>query len=180
MEKHIMVTQKLNNIIMFKIILNHPHIEEEESLKEYESLVELIENIFPLSEDYFCISWNNIDVLLSYKYDLSIIFDDFVYIIKFLDSKDNMLHMTFPSNTFDVIWDMKKDGNNINIVSQWNTVLSHNENILNKNSFLSIDSNLLKNELSRILEFIYGIIINRREDVNEKLLNDILDNKPLI
>ncbi|MCW3161387.1 hypothetical protein [Chryseobacterium oryctis] len=163
---------------MFKIILNHPHIEEEESLKKYESVGELIENIFPLSEDCFCIVWNNININLSYKYDLSIIFDDFVYVIKFLESKNNVLQIAFPSNTFDVVWDMKKDGSNINILSQWNTVLSHNEKILNEYPFLSIDSNLFKDELSKILEFIYKNIIKRKENINEELLNDILDNKP--
>ncbi|UKB85050.1 hypothetical protein LF887_05335 [Chryseobacterium sp. MEBOG06] len=165
---------------MFKIILNPPHIVEEQSLKEYESIGELIEGIFPLSTDFFYISWNNIDVSLSYKYDLSIIFEDFVYIIKFLESKDRILKLAFPSNTFNVVWNIRKEGNNISILSQWNTVLSHNEKTLNDNSFLNIDSNLFKNELSKILKFIYEIIINKKESINGQLLNDIFYNKPNI
>jgi len=163
---------------MFKIILNKPHIGEIISLRTCESVGELIENIFPQSNDCFYIKWNNIDVSLSYKYDLSIIFDDIVYIVKFLESQGDFLQMTFPSNTFDVIWNIKKDDNIIIITSQWNTVLSHNEEILNENPILRVDLNLFQKELSKLLNFVYEIIINRKYDINKQLLIDILENKP--
>ncbi|GEN67722.1 hypothetical protein [Chryseobacterium rhizosphaerae] len=163
---------------MFEIVLNHPHIEDEKSLKEYKSIGELIENIFPLSEDYFYINWNHIYVSLSYKYDLSIVFEDFIYIYKFLESYENNIQMTFPSNTFDVMWNIKKDGYDIIIESQWNTILSHNENILNENSFLKINLSLFKKEISKILEFIYKIFIRGKGNIDDQLLSDILDDKP--
>lgn len=164
---------------MFEIVLNHPHIEEGKSLKEYGSIGELIENIFPLSEDCFYINWNNIYVSLSYKYDLSIIFEDFIYLYKFLESYENNLQMTFPSNTFDVLWNIKKDGYNIIIEGQWNTVLNHNEKILNENSFLNINLDLFKKEILKLLKFIYKIFIKIKDNIDEKLLNSILDDKPI-
>lgn len=163
---------------MFEIILNRPHIENEKSLTEYESTGELIDNIFPLSEDCLFISWNQIYVPLSYKYDLSIIFDDFVHIYKFLGSQETTLQMTFPSNTFDVIWDLQKNGNDVIISSIWSTVLSHNEKWLNENSSLTISINLFKIEMSKLLKFIYDLIFLRKDKISKFLLNEILENKP--
>lgn len=148
------------------------------SLKEYNSIGELIENIFPLSDDCFYIKWNSIDIPLSYKYDLSIIFEDLLYIFEFLKSQDNILQISFPSNTFDVAWDIKKDTDYINISSQWNVVLSHNEKVLNENSVLNIPLYLFKNELSKLLRFIYEIFDKEKDNINEELLDNILDNKP--
>ena len=164
---------------MFEIILNHPHIEREKSLKTCDSIGELIENIFPLRGDYFTIKWNDISVSLSYKYDLSVIFEDFVYLFKFLESNENILQVTFPSNTFNVVWDIKKDEDNIDIVSIWNSVLNHNEQILNSNSFLKININLFISELSKILCFIYRIFIDRKNVINGNLIDDILEDKPV-
>lgn len=164
---------------MFEIFLNKPRIDKKTSLKDCESIGELIENIFPLSEDYFYINWNRITIFISYKYDLSIIFEDYVYIFKFLESSnEDKLKITFPSNTFDVIWDIRKDRDNINILSQWNTVLSHNEKKLNESSFLEVNADIFRKELSKLLRFIYNLIIYEANNINTFLLNDILKNKP--
>ncbi|MCQ9636741.1 hypothetical protein MP477_17435 [Chryseobacterium sp. WG23] len=163
---------------MFEIVLNKPFVKENKSLEEYESIGELIENIFPFSEDCFCINWNNIAVSLSYKYDLSIIFEDFVYIFKFLESSENKLKIIFPSNTFDVIWDIQKVENSVIIFSIWNTVLNHNEKELNENSFLKVNFDRFKAELSELLKFIYKIIIDNKNNINNYLLSDILEDRP--
>lgn len=164
---------------MFKILLNNPRVVKKELTEKYESIGELIESIFPFSDDCLYINWNHIDIQISYKYDLSIIFEDFVYIYNFLESHEEKLRISFPSNTFDVEWDIKKDGNHIDILSQWNTVLSHNEKILNENSLLKTDINTFTKELSKLLSFIYKIIIDEADNVDTLVLSDILKSKPI-
>lgn len=163
---------------MIEIILCNPFINKGKSLKKIESVGELIENIFPISSDHFCLVWNNIEIHLSYKYDLSVIFDDFVYIYKFLESTEKDLQIFFPSNTFDVRWDIEKNDAHILISSYWNTVLSHNEKLLNENAHLKITSSSFKKELSKLLRFIYDIIIDIHSDIEEQLFSDLLENKP--
>ncbi|SMP35267.1 hypothetical protein [Chryseobacterium profundimaris] len=163
---------------MFEIILNHPRIDKKKTLTKFKSVGELIENIFPFSEDYLYVKWRGISIPVSYKYDLSMILEDFVYIVKFLESSENLLSLAFPSNTFDVEWNMRKEYGKIIIQSKWNTVLSHNEKILNENSYLIVDIDTFKSQIFKMLEFIYKIIFYRKDDIDKHLLNEILKNKP--
>ncbi|WP_281635419.1 hypothetical protein [Flavobacterium marginilacus] len=119
------------------------------------SIEDAIEAIFPLETEYAFIEWNYIYIPLSYKYDISLMINDFIKIYIFLNDKNsNYLEIHWSSNTFASIWILSKESNNINIKSNWNNVLGQLKNLLNENNEILINNYDFKREIGVMIKFI--------------------------
>jgi hypothetical protein len=145
---------------MLKIQISNPLFSPLECDEEL-SMDEIIELLFPLENEYLFLIWNNIFIPLSYKYDISVILDDFIEIVNFLDQKNVVKQeIHWPSNTFSAKWILEKDDNKINITSEWFHTLGNLTTLLNSVNYMSIDQDTFRHEILKLLIFIKNTIQN--------------------
>jgi hypothetical protein len=118
------------------------------------NIEDAIETIFPSNTEYAFLIWNNIFIPLSYKYDISKMINDFIFLEKFIDSNEEEINIYWASNTFSSIWKLQKKQNMIKIQSKWNCVLGSLIDLLNTKSEIVVDSKQLNMELYKMLKFI--------------------------
>lgn len=125
----------------FAIQVNNPRYfynVDEESL----SINEILQDMFLSDTEYCILWWNHICIPLSYKYDVSVIFDDIVYMFKeVLNHKSGSLKIDWPSNTFRTDWNLSwNDRGEVMISTIWSDVLGGRSitNDLNSENTLKI------------------------------------------
>ncbi len=107
---------------------------------EDESLADAIESSFPLFTENMILTWNHISIPLSYKYDISYMILDIINMVKALriEEKGKMTIHWLP-DTFRCDWNLQWSDKKLNIKSHWDNTIGHLEEILNKNSELTLD-----------------------------------------
>jgi hypothetical protein len=144
---------------MFKIQLSNPVILPYEGDDAEITLDEAIESIFPSDTEYLILTWNHIYIPLNYKYDISCMISDFIRILQFMENDSSEpLEIYWTSNTFASIWTLHQLGNEIKLHSKWNCVIGGTENLLNKSSENQLEKEEFKNEIKKLLAFIYDAI----------------------
>ncbi len=139
---------------MFKIQLNNP-IVLITTLEEDTHIGMATETIFPMdTEDAFMI-WNNISIPITYKYDVSIMLNDMIDIIKFMkDENKNKMSNHWASNTFVSEWFLTKNSGQVHIESNWGDTHGNLGSQLNENSELTLDANHFVAELKSMICFV--------------------------
>jgi len=136
---------------MFKIQASNPRIIKEFD-REANNISDAIESSFSLNSEYAVIIWNYVPVLLSYKYDISIIIDDILMMLnKIRCEKEGVMRIRWPSNTFACTWQIEWRDNNITIYTEWESVIGDTEYLLNARKELVVDSVLFLAEWKKIL-----------------------------
>lgn len=126
---------------------------------EAESLSDAIESSFPLLTENLVMVWNYIPILLSYKYDISIMIDDILDVLEVLrveDSGTKTIH--WASNTFAHIWYLSWESTQLVIKAAWGSesggigeILENSGNItLTKQSFSSEWKKVLQNLITAL------------------------------
>lgn len=139
---------------------------------EDEKISEAIETIFPMMTEEALLVWNTIYIPLNYKYDISIMIEDILSMLKNLREKkqDNMI-INWASNTFASKWELQWDENNILINTNWNMVLGHTEVLLNDSNSIRIRKTSFMEEWKKLLEVL---IINLKKcNYSEYNLHDM-------
>lgn len=117
------------------------------------SLGDVLESIYDWNSEKVIITWNNIYIPLSYKYDISIMVDDIVYMLKsVLSSEEGDIKFDWPSNTFDVNWQIHWDKELLRIESHWNEVLGGLTELLNKKNNVQLKKSDFLNEWKMLLQ----------------------------
>ncbi len=139
---------------MFEIQINNPtilSINEEESM----SLEDAIECIFPLETENLILIWNNINIPLTYKYDISIMVLDFIKILNFIkDDRSLNLEIHWASNTFASVWNFNKINNSVYIRTEWNNVIGGTIEMLNKRNENTFETNEVEKEIRKLLDYL--------------------------
>lgn len=119
----------------FCLQASNPRLESVENINEV-CLSEAIESIFPLYTENVIMTWNYINISLSYKYDISYMIDDILKLICTLQKEsDGKMIIHWLPDTFRCDWIIEWSNQKIKIYSQWECTIGHLENILNeKNS----------------------------------------------
>ncbi|AWM79933.1 hypothetical protein DKL61_05930 [Gammaproteobacteria bacterium ESL0073] len=106
---------------------------------DYDSIGDLLEDIFPLNTEQCIMFWNHVCIPLSYKYDISIILDDIIFIINEVSNNTNgYLEIDWPSNTFSAKWYISWDSVDLKINTKWYNIVGNIESILNNVNELAI------------------------------------------
>lgn len=97
-----------------------------------DDLSEAIEMLFPMDTDDAIIDWDGYKLSLSYKYDISVIIDDVLYMFKkLIKGEDKNIVVAFGSNTFSVDWKIECVSETLKINSKWTSVVGNIEPELN-------------------------------------------------
>jgi hypothetical protein len=116
-------------------------VSEPPNESEIDTLSDAIEALYLLETERAYISWNWINVPLSYKYDVSVIVDDVVSMLSGLLSSDTgECAVTWPSSVFHATWDLRWRGDELTIRSHWEAVSGGGriEALLNAHSDLKV------------------------------------------
>jgi hypothetical protein len=124
--------------------------------KEDYNLSTAIETIFPMMTENVVMAWKTIYIPLSYKYDISYMMEDILNILENIRNKPvGELALHWASDTFANVWKIKWDRNEVEIASEWGSVLGHTEDMLNLKGPITILKESFANEWKRVL---YNVI----------------------
>ena len=129
--------------------------------KEDKNLWEAIESIYSLNNEKAFIIWNNLYVPLCYKYDISIMMSDILNMLQSIQEEEKGgLRISWPSDTFDAIWNITWNHSDINISSRWNNITGGIEQILNERNTIVIPKESYISEWKKLLETVRKALLN--------------------
>ncbi len=142
----------------FHIQVSNPSVTEQVN-EDDETIGEAIESIFPLDTEHAFISWNGIYIPVSYKYDLSLMYDDIVQMIEaLLDSPDGELRIQWPSNTFAAVWNIKWAKGQMKLNAEWRQLLGSTERLLDGSEIVDMDVESFVAEWRPLLVKLYDAL----------------------
>lgn len=140
----------------------------------YDMIGELLEDVFFLNTEQCIMYWNHICIPLSYKYDISIILDDIIFMIEELSkATDGHLEIDWPSNTFSAKWRISWVNENIKIISEWYCIVGNIENELNKVNNINIKKSKFLAEWKKLIEKIIEVTNETNYPDKDNILFDL-------
>lgn len=126
--------------MVFAIQVGNPRVNmkvDDEDTK----ISEAIESIFLLDTEDLIMIWNNIRIPLSYKYDVSYMIDDILLMLKMLSSEEvGNLSIQWLPDVFRCNWNINWNKDEISIEAQWENIIGHLEELLNKYNRISMNT----------------------------------------
>jgi len=115
----------------------------------------VLQGVFAESTEYAVLIWNRVPVLLSYKYDVSVIFEDILDLLEdVIGSDSGAFDFEWPSDTFRASWSLRWSGPDLSIDSKWYSVTGGIEEALNARMSLSVSKAGFLSEWKRLLEVV--------------------------
>jgi hypothetical protein len=160
---------------MFDIQISNP-IATEIRDKDDSTLCDAIQSIFPLENEYGFVIWNHIFIPVSYKYDISIMINDIIYIVNSVKQGAGAFELHWASNTFSSIWKIEYSAQAVKIESEWTCVLGGLEGLLNENPVLEVETHHFVETWTGLLLFVKNKL--EKAGYNAGNLNDfyLLEN----
>jgi hypothetical protein len=143
----------VNNNIMFDIQISNPTAIEIRD-KDDNNILEAIQSIFPLENEYCFIIWNHIFIPVCYKYDISFMMNDIIRILNFIKKGEGVLENHWPSNTFSSIWKIECTAHSIKIESTWYQTLGRLTDLLNEHSILEVEKQVFVEKWIALVLFV--------------------------
>ena len=139
----------------FNIQASRPQVNFE-FCKDDEKISEAIESIFPMLTENAFLVWNYISIPLNYKYDISIIIEDVLQMLKTIreSSDGGKLEVSWPSNTFACDWTLIWDKSDLLIKANWRNVVGNTEHLLNASGDVNISVIEFASEWKMVLEVL--------------------------
>jgi hypothetical protein len=142
-------------------------------VKKVEDLSEAIEAIFPLATEDAILYWNWIPVRISYKYDLSVLITDLIFMLESLTTSDKgNYEVHFGSSSFRAQWKLSWKANVLTITSNWDSISGNYEDLLNKRNQLEVSRSQFLDEwkalLRKVIESVEqsGVEIEDKHEIN--------------
>lgn len=129
---------------------------------ETSSIAAFLEEIFSDDSGYCILHWNGVFVPMSFKYDISVCFEDWVEILRHLSApSDEPLRVAFPSNTFRVDWVLRVEqaGEVVVIDADWHTVLGGVEQALRRVSPVRYPASMVESEVRKLLRVVVEVAL---------------------
>ncbi|PSJ96871.1 hypothetical protein, partial [Brevibacillus fortis] len=126
---------------------------------EAETLSDAIESAFPLVNEVTIISWNYDPIMLSYKYDISIMIDDILDILEATRievSGTKTVH--WASNSFSNVWHLSWDNTQLSIKAEWGRVIGGTEQLLQTSGSVTLTKQSFSSEWKRVLQNIIAAL----------------------
>lgn len=119
-------------------------------------VADAIETIFPMKTERGFIVWNHVYIPFSYKYDLSVMIDDILFMIfKLKETNQGSYKFCFGSNTFNAEWDLSWKDTNLYLSSQWNSLGGRIINMASSDcKHLESQIDVFINEYKKLIDFI--------------------------
>ena len=132
-----------------------------------ENLGMAIETVFPLETEIAFVVWNSIYVPLSYKYDVSILTEQVLWLHdQLMAAEEGKLLFDWPSNTFATRWTVAWKGDALRIDSRWSGVRGGLLDLLNGQPTVEIGRQAFFAEWRALLERVDGALRRAGYDAN--------------
>jgi len=114
---------KFEEIRYFSIQSGNPYFDMAKLLPNSKTLDECLEDVVSLETEDAYLNLNGNRFAISYKYDLSVFFDDLLEMVFLLKSKKaGQLQQFWPSNTFNVDWQLSWSEHNLDVSAIFDSV----------------------------------------------------------
>lgn len=100
--------------------------------------------------------WDGVYIPISYKYDLSVIYEDAAAVLQaLLDAPAGELSVVWPSNTFNATWQIQWGAGEMRIVSEWGQLLGGAELLLRNRREIALPVADYLAEWKRVLMIVH-------------------------
>ena len=124
-----------------------------------DDLREAIEDVFEFETEDAILNWNGVSVVVSYKYDISVMVDDLVDMLLAVQSTSvGSLVVTWPSNTFQATWHITWDERGLACTATWNSVSGGVEDVLSKTGDINLSRGAFLAEWKAPLERVVSAL----------------------
>ncbi len=144
------------------IFLIHPGnpVWQEPEFPVAEDLSEAIEAVFSMETEDAVMVWGNQAVPVSYKYDMSVIVEDVIFMLECLMRRNSGEETVFfSSDTFNSEWLMKWDDGRLFIDPAWNSVSGNRHGELNAVGATEVSVSHFVRQWTIVLEKIYEAVL---------------------
>lgn len=152
----------------FFVLANNPTYQSLKKNYVYSDFSEVIEALFLFETEDAFINWQGYLIPLEYKYDISVIIDDLVYMVENILSNQKQINICFGSDTFTADWVITLSEVALNIETCWKSVINQDINLLNSVSKLYINKTCFLKEWHGL----FKILMNAYTHQNHVLLED--------
>ncbi len=119
------------------------------------NLSEAIESVFPLYTENGIIVWNGVYIPLSYKYDISVMIIDIINMLSTLKAnEEGDMQISWSSDSFDAVWNLRWNLSEIVISSEWNNVLGDVVDILKTKPVVKLEKEHFFSEWKMMLKIV--------------------------
>ena len=139
----------------FRIQISNPKINMYKNL-DNETLSEALQDLYKMETEDAFIHLNGFRIPLNYKYDISIISEDIISMIKkIFKKKEGVYSINWSSDTFYTLWNLNWKNNKIDFNVKWYNISGHLETLLNQNlATFSINKMEFIYEWNTLLKFL--------------------------
>ncbi len=140
----------------FFIQVSNPTVQTLSRRQRYtDSLSGAIQRAFPLVTESAFMIWNGLYIPINYKYELSIMVDDFLpFLSQLLNSDNGSYKLGFGVDTFRAIWTIDWEQDILRINSEWDIVTGNLKYLLNKHNSIELNRDDFLAEWKKLLETI--------------------------
>ncbi|MDM8550337.1 hypothetical protein QUF72_09675 [Desulfobacterales bacterium HSG2] len=125
-----------------------------------EDLSEAIEAVFPMETEDAVMMWGSQAVSVSYKYDMSVIVEDVIFMLEFLRRRNSGEETVFfSSDTFNAEWLVKWGDERLFIYPTWNSVAGNKCAELNALGAMKVSVSHFVGQWAMVLEKIHEAIL---------------------
>jgi hypothetical protein len=122
---------------MFTIQICSPRTAHQYSVEE--SVGAAIESVFPLMTEDAIMNWNHVRVPINYKYDLSVVWEDVINMLRRLASQPaGNTECKLASSTLRATWHLSWRANRLEVSSEWHEVVGDVQSILNQRNRIDL------------------------------------------
>ena len=124
----------------FELVCGHPETHGPSTVVDQLSMSDALEEVFLTDTNLLIMQWNGVFVPLSYRYDVSWIIVEAVEMVeKLIAAPDGtVVDVRFPSNTFNVGWEITVRARELSIEATWDSVIGSLTDLLRARSPLRI------------------------------------------
>ncbi|SFF40258.1 hypothetical protein SAMN04487969_13421 [Paenibacillus algorifonticola] len=127
--------------------------------RDAENLSDAIESSFPLLTENVVIKWNYVPILLSYKYDISIMIDDILEILEVIKEDSGTKTVYWASNTFAHVWHLSWDSTQLVINAEWGDIAGGMELLLQNSGNVTLKRQSFVSEWKRVLRNLITALV---------------------
>ncbi|RLC15614.1 MAG: hypothetical protein DRI57_12580 [Deltaproteobacteria bacterium] len=125
-----------------------------------EDLSEATEALFQAETEDAVMVWGNQAVPVSFKYDMSVIVEDVIFMLEFLMRRNSGEETVFfSSDTFNSEWLMKWNDDRLFIYPAWNSVAGNRHEELNAFGVMEVSVSHFVGQWTVVLEKIYEAVL---------------------
>lgn len=145
----------------FSIQVGNPRSLSNPDLRDIDSVASLIESVFPMATEDAILCWNGVRVPLSYRYDLSCMVEDLVFMLDCIleNPTDGEADVLWGSSSFRADWKLSWKAEEVTVFSNWYSVSGNVESALQESGSIVLPVSDFIGEWSGVIAALWDNIV---------------------